>query len=383
MILLSHPTVNAFNRALAEALERSDRLTAFHTTFAFGRRSVTLPRSKVHCHPLRELVRVSAQHLGWRFEHGPCCIDAICRALDLSVARNLGQARAVYCYEDSALATFHAARARGHRCFYELPIAYWEVTQRLLREEAERLPEWAATLEAPGDSAEKLARKTDELRLADLVICPSRFVQSTLPPGTRSMVAEFGSPPVAEKTASRRGNGPLRLLFAGTMSQRKGLADLFAAMRLLKRPDIELSVIGTPLAPLSFYRHAWPNFIHEPLRPHREMLVLMDSFDVLVLPSIVEGRALVQQEALSRGLPLLVTHNAGGEDLVIAGETGWLVPIRDPSALADRITWYADHRDQLPAMHEAARRMATRSSWKSYTERIIAAVDAICFQPHE
>jgi glycosyltransferase involved in cell wall biosynthesis len=216
-----------------------------------------------------------------------------------------------------------------------------------------------------------------------LVICPSRFVESSLPPGVRSIVAEFGSPPVPPQVVRRSDDGPLRFLFAGTMTQRKGLADLFAAMRLLNRRDIELSVLGTPLMPLSFYRDACPHFRHEPPRPHREVLALMDSCDVLVLPSIVEGRALVQQEALSRGLPLLVTPNAGGEDLVVAGETGWLVPIRDPATLAGRLAWFADHRRELPAMGEAARRMAAARSWEDYTGRIIAAIDALCPPDHE
>ncbi|HSI14718.1 MAG TPA: glycosyltransferase family 4 protein [Chthoniobacter sp.] len=382
MILLSHPTVNAFNRALAEALEQKDRLAAFHTTIAFGRRAVSVPRAKLHLHPWREIARLAAQRLGWSSARGPLGIDAVYRQLDEAVAGNLDSARAVYCYEDGALATFRAARERGLPLIYELPIAYWETAQRLLREEAERLPAWAPTLQAPDDSEEKLARKTEELRLADLVVCPSRFVESSLPLGTRSVIAEFGSPPVPPRPATRSEEGPLRLLFAGTMTQRKGLADLFAAMRLLSRRDITLSVLGTPLAPLTFYRDAWPHFLHESPRPHAQVLALMDSCDVLVLPSIVEGRALVQQEALSRGLPLLVTANAGGEDLVIAGETGWLVPIRDPAALADRIAWFADHRSELPAMREAARQQAAARTWRHYTDRILAAIDPFCPPAH-
>jgi len=383
MILLSHPTVNAFNRALAEALERSGRLAAFHTTIAFGRRSLALPPKKLHRHPLRELARLAAQRLGLRSRRGPLGIDAVYRALDDAVARRLGVARAVYCYEDGALATFQAARERGLRCFYELPIAYWETTQRLLREEGERLPAWACTLQAPDDSPEKLSRKTAELALADLVICPSGFVQASLPPGTRSIVAEFGSPANPPHPVERSESGPLKLLFVGTMTQRKGLADLFAALRLLDRRDVELTVLGSAVAPLSFYRRAWPHFIYEAPRAHRRVLALMDSCDVLVLPSIVEGRALVQQEALSRGLPLLVTPNAGGEDLVEPGATGWLVAIRSPAALADRIAWFADHRRELPAMRAAARRMAAARSWADYTRRIIGAIDAVCPPAHE
>jgi len=377
MILLSHPTVNAFNRALVEALERSGRLAAFHTTMALGRRSVAVPSEKLRLHPWRELGRLVAQSLGWRDTHGPFGIDAVYRAVDAAVARQLGGASAVYCYEDGALRTFEAARERGLPRYYELPIAYWETAQRLLREEAERLPAWAGTLQAPDDSPEKLARKTAELALADLVICPSRFVQASLPVGTRSIVAQFGSPEIPAEPAERSGSGPLKLLFAGTMTQRKGLADVFAALQMLDRRDVELSVLGTAVAPLSFYRRQWPHFIYEPPRARQRVLELMDTCDALILPSIVEGRALVQQEALSRGLPLLITPNTGGEDLIEPGATGWLVPIRDPAALADRIAWLADHRGELPAMREAAREMAAARSWADYTGRIITAIDTI------
>ncbi len=378
MILLSHPTANVFNHALAEALEGAGMLEQFHTTLAFGRRKLALPASRVTQHPWPEVARLVAQRLGVsRKPGGAFGIDAVYRSLDAAVARRLGGARLVYAYEDGALASFRAARERGLRCCYELPIAYWETSQRLLREEAGRLPRWAGTLGAPQDSAEKLERKSEELALADLVICPSGFVQASLPSGTKSMVAEFGSPAVPRDFSPRRGDGPLRLLFAGAMTQRKGLADVFAAVRQFGCQDVELVVMGAPVAPMEFYRSECPHFIHKPSRPHTEVLALMETCDVLVLPSIVEGRALVQQEALSRGLPLLVTANAGGEDLIEPGVTGWLVPMRDPAALAERIAWFAEHRAELPSMREAARRKAAERTWAAYTGKIIAALSLL------
>jgi glycosyltransferase involved in cell wall biosynthesis len=158
------------------------------------------------------------------------------------------------------------------------------------------------------------------------------------------------------------------------MSQRKGLADLFEAFRMLRREDIELVVMGAPVAPMEFYRAQSVHFIHEPPRPHEAVLQLMLNCDVLALPSIVEGRALVQQEALSCGLPLLVTRNAGGEDLVEEGRTGFLVPARDPAALAGRIAWLADHRGALPEMRVAAQRKAAEYPWTRYTSAIIDAI---------
>ena len=63
----------------------------------------------------------------------------------------------------------------------------------------------------------------------------------------------------------------------------------------------------------------------------------MQQHDALILPSIVEGRALVQQEALSCGIPIVVTPNAGGEDLIEDGITGHLVPIRSPEKIAEKV----------------------------------------------
>jgi glycosyltransferase involved in cell wall biosynthesis len=100
----------------------------------------------------------------------------------------------------------------------------------------------------------------------------------------------------------------------------------------------------------------------------------MQSCDVFVLPSIVEGRALVQQEALACGLPLIVTANAGGEDLIVEGHTGFLVPIRSPESIAEKISWFADNRQALPAMREGARAKAAEYTWQRYGDQVVSTV---------
>jgi glycosyltransferase involved in cell wall biosynthesis len=363
MITLSHPTVNGYVRALLQALDEIGELQAFHTTLAVGRREVKIAHSKIRQHPHREVLRLLGQRLSqdWliRHESGWASVDAVAQEFDRHVSKRLSGTGSIYCYEDSALFTFRAAARMGIRRYYELPIMYWQTVQRLLREEAERYPEWEPTLLATRDSNAKLERKSAELQLADLVICPSRQVQESLPSGTPSLVAAYGCPePVSERP--RRDNSRLKVLFVGSMTQRKGLADLFSAMKLLNRPDIELIVLGTPLLPLEFYQQEYPDFVYEPVRPNAEVRRLMLECDVLVLPSIVEGRAMVQMEALSCGLPIIVTPNAGAEDLVEEQRTGFLVPIRAPEKLAETIGWIADHKEWVdevrPAVLERARR---------------------------
>src|SRR5205823_4857420 len=95
---------------------------------------------------------------------------------------------------------FRAAKQIGAQCCYDLPIAHWEVSRRILDEEAQRLPEWRETLIGTDDSARKLQRKTEEFAAADTVICPSSFVLASLPSDAhkskRCIVAEFGTPDV-------------------------------------------------------------------------------------------------------------------------------------------------------------------------------------------
>jgi glycosyltransferase involved in cell wall biosynthesis len=392
MIAMSHPTGNANVRAVLAALDGAGLLAVFFTTVGvrangvlprvapeaiqrhLARRSYSAKQARLEFHPWKEILRLAGRE----------SIDAVCFDLDAHVAATCRQhpagVTAVYCYEDVARDTFRLAGERGWTTFYDLPIAYWETSQRLLREEAQRWPEWEPTLVGTRDSRAKLERKAEELELADVVLCPSRFVLDSLPEVARlnktCVVAEFGSPSVcaAVERSQRDAGGTLRVLFAGSMTQRKGLADLFAAIKLLNRGDVELVVMGAPVTPLEFYREQLSAFRYEPPRPHGDVLRLMQSCDVFILPSIVEGRALVQQEAMSCGLPLIVTPNAGGEDLIEDGRTGFLVPIRSPVILAEKIEWFAEHRELLPDMRAAAQAKAHEYTWGRYGEKIVAAV---------
>ena len=149
---------------------------------------------------------------------------------------------------------------------------------------------------------------------------------------------------------------------------------MFNAVKLLKRSDVELVVLGSLLAPMEFYKSQYSDFTYESGRPNDQVLALMRSCDVFCLPSIVEGRALVMQESMSQGLPLIITPNTGGTDLVVEGETGFLVPIRNPQAIAEKIAWFADNRDKIPAMGEKARKHAAQYTWTNYANQIIAGM---------
>jgi glycosyltransferase involved in cell wall biosynthesis len=404
-VLLSHPTGNANVRAMAKGFSQEGALRRFYTSIATFPESLLdmasqLPgmaelrrrsfdgslRGSTRMYPWYELGRLLSQKSGFeqltKHETGLFCVDHVYQHFDRHVAGQLNRSKAlevVYAYEDGAQETFEKAKKMGITCVYELPIAHWQTSRRLLLEEASRLPEWAGTLEGGIiDSQQKLARKDRELELADVVVTPGNFVADSLKgyaDRKKVIISPFGSP---QNLSFQRRNGTsrrkLRVLFVGHMGQRKGLGDLFEAIRLLGSDQVELVVLGSLLQDLSFYKSQLPHFTYEPTRPHAEVLRLMRECDVFCLPSIVEGRALVIQEAMSQGLPIIITENTGGADLVIDGETGFLVPIRDPEAIAGKLQWCLQHSRRLDDMGERAHRHSASYTWTAYTDRIIQEI---------
>lgn len=400
MFILSHPRGNQNVRAALRALEAAGLLTMFFTTVGWrdgsavsgllppGLRRELARRSfpeiaprHLSSFPGRELFRQFALRLG--LEHASslkdlCSIDSVDRAFDANVARAIAGgipgAKAFYAYEDSAADAFEIAHSAGLRRFYELPTLYWKTTHRLMQEEAELQPIWSATNDTLSDGAEKLARKDRELALADHIIVPSEYVRATLAENGNLRasidVLPYGGPaPSATPRAASAPGEKLRLLFVGHLRQRKGLSYLFDAMDALDRVAT-LTLIGpkpVDCAVLSeaLSRHRWLGAV-----PYMRVLEEMRQHDVLVLPSLIEGFALVILEAMAQGLPVITTPNSGAATVIEDGTDGYIVSIRDSEAIVDRVTRLAN-RAELSQMSAAALRKAGLMTWANQERRFI------------
>jgi glycosyltransferase involved in cell wall biosynthesis len=395
-VLLYHPTGNANVRAAATGLLAAGQLADFRTTIAtfpgsaLDHVSALPPFAELRRRPWREIGRLAAAKVGLaslvRHETGFFCVDSVYHSLDRHVAAGLPQSVArrqidtVYAYEDGAAAAFRRAKQLGLTCVYDLPIGYWRAARRLLEPEQARWPEWAPTLMGLQDSVAKLARKDEELRLADRIVVASRFTARTLQdfPGPLApvQVVPYGFPDVGEpRQYLLSGNGrPLKLLFVGGLSQRKGIADLFAAVAALG-PRVELTIVGRkasencPALDAALTRHRWL-----PSLPHAEVLALMRAHDVLVFPSLFEGFGLVITEAMSQGTPVITTDRTAGPDLIEHGRNGWLVEAGSTAALQVAIEELLERPESVAEAGQAAQETARRRPWAVYGQELAAAL---------
>jgi glycosyltransferase involved in cell wall biosynthesis len=204
-------------------------------------------------------------------------------------------------------------------------------------------------------------RRKRDITLADMILVPSvhiadRLVQFGISRHKIRVIpyaadcARFRPPVEKVHTAS------CNFLFAGGITQRKGIKYLLEAWNRIRRPDWTLQLLGSlprniqPLASLLPQVQLLGRVSHEDV-PSR-----MAAADVFVFPSLFEGSAVVTYEALASGLPSVVTPASGS--VIRQGIEGFLVPPGDVRA----------------AMSKAARARSLDFDWPRYHTSVTDAV---------
>jgi len=279
---------------------------------------------------------------------------------------------AVHAYEDCALLQFREAARTGKSRIYDLPIGYypaWESTFNVL---AEKYAAWLPRGGARGSAYARPEQKRMEMDLADLVLVPSTFVKKTVQSFADREVAIAGYGVDSEfwhPLEGRREEGPLRFLYAGQCSVRKGTPLLIEAWRRAALKDATLDLVGQ--WQLSEERRAGLTGsirLRGPASP--EILrTYYRSADIFVFPSNFEGYGLVILEAMACGLPVIATDATAGPD-VLDGYTGRVIPADDLDALVSALRWAGMERDGVARMRATARRSAEGMAWKRYRMRV-------------
>jgi glycosyltransferase involved in cell wall biosynthesis len=280
------------------------------------------------------------------------------------------------CYDTNAFEAFRQARSKNAMVLVlDQSIAHPASREQILQEERYLDPEFAETTLLPSEISPLYPRWLEETQLADWILVGCSFAKQTcLEQGVSSekvFVVPYGVDTDFFSPASRpNATQGLRVLFVGSVGQRKGIRYLLDGFASAALPDSQLFFCGTMEGDANAFRKYSDWFEYLGPKPHAQMRRVYQSTDVLVLPSLLEGFGLVILEAMACGIPVIASTNTGGTDVIQDGVDGFIVPVRSAEAIQEKLEiLYRDPERRL-AMGRAARCKAERYTWARYERQI-------------
>ena len=169
------------------------------------------------------------------------------------------------------------------------------------------------------------------------------------------------------------------MIYAGQLTQRKGLSYLLRGYQRFARAGSRLTLVGSAVGNPSALAPFAHLFEHVPHQTRPALAERYRAADVFVFPTLIEGMPLVVLEAMACGLPVIVTANGPG-DIVRDGVEGFVIPERDDEAVADRLDRL--HRDPALrlSMGQAAAQRAKEFSWHAYANKAMAVLTDVSQQ---
>ena len=361
---------------LARELARRGHLQRVYSTWPWARlEREKLPRSLVRTFPWVHAPEMMLRR--WRFEPA-WFLDhsgyANSITFDWFVQRQLRsepRPDALIAISGSSLKAGRDLQRRGGIFICDRGSSHQRFQEQLIFEEYRR---WGVTRLV---TSERDIRREEQIyETADAITVPSSFSARTfLARGIAEKKVHVIPYGVRLDRFTRSGEpaaGRFDVLFAGSVGLRKGIPYLLKAFAALQHTGKRLRIAGSMHPDLAGVLATLPQEKVEFLGSvSQERLVeLMSTSHVMVLPSIEEGLALVQGQALACGCPVLATTNTGAEDLFTDEVEGFIVPIRSVEALLGRMQRLAEDTALQQRMSEAAmRRVASLGGWEDYGDR--------------
>lgn len=361
----------------------------------FGRRRISDPRLASLTHEAGVLPDLCAATIGRLPGLATSTRHRITNELYKSVregvaraaCRHVANVDCVVAYEGFALPAFEAGKTgSGASALLNYPVSHHRQRRAARLEENELEPDFAATWpdfdDWPPGHEERL---DEEIRLADGILLGSTFAaDSFVAEGIERRklhVIPYGVDLQTFRPGpSREADGRFKVIYAGQLTQRKGISYLLRGYRKFARRDTELTMVGSLVggdAPLRPFADHLRHIAHQ-TRP--ALARMYRESDVFVLPTLVEGMGLVVLEAMACGLPVIVTANGPG-DLVRDGIEGFVIPTRDEDAICDRLERLYRDPELRRAMGEHSIRRAQEFGWSAYTSKVQRVLAGLARSP--
>ena len=181
----------------------------------------------------------------------------------------------------------------------------------------------------------------------------------------------YGSNFTVKKTIQEE---PIRIKFAyvGQVTFRKGIHHLLEAFSSINNENISLDIVGEiPPNSQLFERYKnKKNIRFHGQVSHHEVKKILENVNIFIFTSLADTFGLAVLEALSCGLPVICSSNAGVSDLIIDGENGFVIKPDDIVAIKEKIQFFVDNKNLIPAYSRKALDSAKKYTWKLYEKKL-------------
>lgn len=400
-ILVYHPTGNQNVRSLLRGLSNSGILHSYHTTIAVFQSSWyykylkgifenfkkrTFPESiknNTIQYPFIEILLLLhiKKYKGIKLT-GSSVNKRLAYDIAKYIKKNHINIDAIYGFPFGSEPIFYEAKKHNIKCFYEQTTGYYKSLKKITDKEKERNPDWAKTITIYEESQDILNKLDRELSIADVIIVASSYIKKTLITHgyneNKIKTIPYGYPQITPKAQKGRNSiTKLKLLFAGNISQLKGLSYLFKSIEGLEN-KVELTLVGSKTNDLSTKMNvALSKHNYLGSLSHELLLEEMHKADILVFPSLCDGFGMVITEAMSQGTPVIASENSCGPDLIKHGVNGWLVPIQNSEAIRQIIMDVLLEPSSLTRIEENALADAAKRPWSVYEKEVVEYIKSI------
>jgi glycosyltransferase involved in cell wall biosynthesis len=271
----------------------------------------------------------------------------------------------------AGLKTGRRLQAQGAKFICDRGSTHSRFQERIVSEEQRR---WG--VETPVTDIRSTLREEKIYEMCDAITVPASFARQSYIdlglPAEKVHVIPYGVRLESFSPTHTPPDDRFEVLFVGGVTTRKGLPYLLQAFSRLRHPAKRLRIVGGMpnwMKPV-LDRLPMENVELLGIVPQAELPAIMSGSHAMVLPSIEEGLALVQGQALACGCPVIATPNTGSEDLFSNDVEGFIVPMRDVDALLDRLQRLVDDPALQSRMRQAALdRVKHLGGWKTYGDK--------------
>lgn len=309
-----------------------------------------------------------------------------CALHDIIVAKRIeklaGQIDVIHTWPLGATATLRAASRMGIPTVLERPNAHTRFAYEVVRKECDRIGVHLPTNHEHAFKKEVLRREEEEYQLADRLLCPSDFVvrtfvdQGVARERLQRHIYGFDETVYYPDSQPRETSRGLNVIFVGVCAVRKGLHFALEAWLQSSAHRNGRFLIAGSFVP--GYAEKLSTMLAHPsvevLGHRNDVPELMRKSDILVLPTIEEGSALVTAEARGSGCVLLVSDAAGAN---CTHEVDSLVhPAGDVALLAKHLDRLNENREELASLRRRSLETTNEITWKAAGHRLLAAYNA-------